>query len=1073
VQIPRSYLNEQGHRVFPLDFFGEVDFSVAYDPYTADDESDEPLDEEGDFLEPEVTSITPELLADLRAEQAEREKVIAINSTNHHPTISPADASNLKEARNSDQPRHPKGTPIGGQFAPKAGGTADLAISKTLQSLKENDPSSLTLLSSENDPTAHNKVTVLAHTKNVMRHFEKQLDANKDYLSDLSKQLGFDPRPVLEHGAVLHDIGKPLAIAKNDKRHQHKYTEPIFKNSLTDQGFSEPETTFAWSVFGHDWMGIAVRGKVTPEAAVTGIANRARYANLSPAAFALISKLFYLSDVAAYPRMKSAFLNELPNGSLEMRDSKILDQIIDELSNLQEAYNHTQPRVPKGHGKESGRWAARGSMSMIAVLEAHYNEIRPSLDTIAEKYTGRPGQKVEAQPDEWTEQETEAFRSEYASKYAARVLTDPDEKRVYVADLRAGGDTWGGVDALKRFALDHDITLRQSPGWGDIGWKVSEDQREKFQVALDRFLETPAGEKFLLGAIEQDAHTTFARLTHENQVAGAREVGVEFPTRTIGAPVPWTSLGSQRADLVETYLKRVPPTPAEIEQAKRLARESYEKYGTVPWDEFSAGMSDTDLFGYELGQLRHRLIDEMPDQARHDRFKVAGIDLPVYTRTPTQFRPFNSAPGGAQDVRDYGHSQNIVRQIQHDRTIAIAREKGIDLTSEQADDLARKLWGAWKSDSGSELGLALQAASYDELRSHHRADPEREKKALEGYRTLGSELDPQAEADASKRLTDIHLRRKALDKERLDLASNPPSVVRPGGKERYAQMAADIERRRKELDAESHRAHLERDERIINAGKAAVQAHVRATWESSQYILDRAGVRDQPIQTYRAIIRDMADIEAGKPKLLTITPPSSPVTKDDIDKYVARGIKFQMPWVSDALIIRGMDPDYPHSKEATTVLSQEAESNIAKDRGAVYATKLPDFKMQRNGAQSTTLDLDGVANTWQGAGGVSLEGPPVNDRVVLRIQTPAASVLSLPVHGQNVYGEIEIVLTGLAWERWDAWQSKAPPIATQSRAELIQSIIRSAKKLGINKSPEAAANEADLVIGDRGAFTFE
>jgi hypothetical protein len=62
-----------------------------------------------------------------------------------------------------------------------------------------------------------------------------------------------------------------------------------------------------------------------------------------------------------------------------------------------------------------------------------------------------------------------------------------------------------------------------------------------------------------------------------------------------------------------------------------------------------------------------------------------------------------------------------------------------------------------------------------------------------------------------------------------------------------------------------------------------------------------------------------------------------------------------------------------------------------------YFEQLPELQLRRAGAQSTTGTRD-VANTWNGVGDV----PEHAERVVIRIEAPSTSVLSLPVYGQNM-----------------------------------------------------------------------
>ena len=168
---------------------------------------------------------------------------------------------------------------------------------------------------------------------------------------------------------------------------------------------------------------------------------------------------------------------------------------------------------------------------------------------------------------------------------------------------------------------------------------------------------------------------------------------------------------------------------------------------------------------------------------------------------------------------------------------------------------------------------------------------------------------------------------------------------------------------------------LERNKIISNIGYEnfeAMKAHVRATWESSQYVLEQAGVEE--VDSWRAVF-----VDDGKLK--------------NTDKITY---------------------DWPPPRPGN----------------ARYFTKLPSIELLRNGAQSATVD-HWTANSWQGVGNVT-----GTERVVLRIASDPTSVLSLPVHGQNLQSEKEVVLTGNGWRSWDAWYNVAP------YSQLIQNTIR-------------------------------
>ena len=132
-------------------------------------------------------------------------------------------------------------------------------------------------------------------------------------------------------------------------------------------------------------------------------------------------------------------------------------------------------------------------------------------------------------------------------------------------------------------------------------------------------------------------------------------------------------------------------------------------------------------------------------------------------------------------------------------------------------------------------------------------------------------------------------------------------------------------------------------------GYENVKAYLRAKWETTQWMLDKAGA--QTVQMYRGL-RGMSEEQTGKP-VDVVTP--------------------RRPYYS-----------------------------------------LPDLDLKRNGAASTSTNPD-IANNW--------------GHTVMRIEAPRTAVLSVPVYGQNVYGEQETIVTGTALKGWDAWQSPAPPFS--------------------------------------------
>jgi hypothetical protein len=81
-----------------------------------------------------------------------------------------------------------------------------------------------------------------------------------------------------------------------------------------------------------------------------------------------------------------------------------------------------------------------------------------------------------------------------------------------------------------------------------------------------------------------------------------------------------------------------------------------------------------------------------------------------------------------------------------------------------------------------------------------------------------------------------------------------------------------------------------------------------------------------------------------------------------------------------------------------------------KRSGSVYRS-LPQLDLERNGAASTSAN-PGVPESF--------------GSTIMRLKVPRTAVLSVPVYGQNVYGEQETVVAGTAYKAWVAWESSAP-----------------------------------------------
>ncbi len=102
----------------------------------------------------------------------------------------------------------------------------------------------------------------------------------------------------------------------------------------------------------------------------------------------------------------------------------------------------------------------------------------------------------------------------------------------------------------------------------------------------------------------------------------------------------------------------------------------------------------------------------------------------------------------------------------------------------------------------------------------------------------------------------------------------------------------------------------------------------------------------------------------------------------------------------------------------------EATTNEPFKTGYSNYTKLPELKLLQNSIASATSKAS-VANEWNG---VDVKDKSTTERVVLRFRSPREGIFSLPVYGQNVHEESEIVQIGTKGLQWDAWRREAPDL---------------------------------------------
>jgi hypothetical protein len=288
---------------------------------------------------------------------------------------------------------------------------------------------------------------------------------------------------------------------------------------------------------------------------------------------------------------------------------------------------------------------------------------------------------------------------------------------------------------------------------------------------------------------------------------------------------------------------------------------------------------------------------------------------------------------------DYLRTKAVGRELVNMRTTQLLEERGLtnaNTTSAVAAALVpERVWEAWKESSTSPLGTALHMMVAEELGTLPTPDDPT------GVRGLS----PVEKEGAKGAMIAAFVTRK----ERDELLPSSSELVKRIEALPAAEQAAAW--------ARSETADQEGKDRILALATGRAKAYVRAQWETTQYLLKRAGT--DHVEVLRAVI---------------------------------------LP-------------------------NEQLAGHADLTRGLVEPQPLPTLKLLQNAVASTTT-RPSVANSWSGVG-VRYDHAK-NRRVVLRFRAPRTAVFSMPVYGENIQEESEVVLLGTKGLKWDAYLNRAP-----------------------------------------------
>ena len=352
------------------------------------------------------------------------------------------------------------------------------------------------------------------------------------------------------------------------------------------------------------------------------------------------------------------------------------------------------------------------------------------------------------------------------------------------------------------------------------------------------------------------------------------------------------------------------------------------------------------------------------------------------------------------------------------------------------------IWDEWKRSSSEGLSMAVQLAAARELGGHHRMTPEEVTEAEQEARPYGGIPVIQAYVRAQWETTQFVMDRAHAGKVDVFRGLMLPEALVNTTKKVY-------------IDEAGNEVKVSGIETGINSPTG--KPYVRFKLGGEQYVIEkerRPATRpeekepvtwhevdpDTKAKVYEQWQADAAKTTDGK------------LTEEKVKKlydHLGDDGRFQLmhDYAAQGKITLPKFEPRPYETDEEAIERRLNAANVTGQYGSTMLAKLPDLRLQRAGAQSTT-GTSSVANSWGGVG-VSMEHPT---RVVLRISAPPTSVFSLPVYGQNSQEEHETVVLGTTdkW-LWDAWQHRAPEFTTHSiTGEPVEK-----KPLGTVEWPEA------------------
>lgn len=669
-------------------------------------------------------------------------------------------------------------------------------------------------------------------------------------------------------------------------------------------------------------------------------------------------------------------------------------------------------------------------------LESEYAAVRPAMDAIAKGAEGKTG-RVENNTDNSDDEDFHAGVPESWDDMSNSQQTDAEDKykeENYSSALESEQQSWSeNGEALGQaksdLASDADwkfekigefLTNRQEEGQPRVPYTV-----DQLAEAIDLTFENN-------GSSDDEVEIAFddSKLQEPDTAPDPAQMafpGIDKPN--LSALLPKDVRDELQAFLEKEFVSDAESRADKIEPPDYLG-DSAKEYVAEMWDQ----MSDESKFQYAKNN------DVLPEEEQAGTGPGATI-----VREPGTYDPLNNT-----NDEDYKRTQAMSHYLFDNRVQQVMAERKIGVGSTSAtpaiDDIRRAdrtMWTDWKGSSTSQNGQLMQVASADELggrlRGVQRPDDATLKGEYEKYSEQWKKDYPGSEGltfDQYKQnwATQYAPRDSGVIKTAGERVIDPNtgsvytrlpdiSVVRNGlaSTTTDANVANDWggvgNNAPAGIDREAVIAQANKDWKDVG-GYDGIKAMMRAKWEATQYMLDRA---DQPtLEVYRGInlehTHDFSDWRT-----------TGSVSVDQ-GTDTTPGVKHPTTgeWINPG------DADYPkyldtlHTAEATVRAAAEDYQKGPHDGkdGPTFDQTYDRLLSELNPDQAKMIASKYV--TMQNALRAAMPEQQKTTRVVLRAQVPRTAVLSVPAYGINVHSEKEAVVAGTAWKTWEAYSSKAP-----------------------------------------------